>query len=469
MSLWVNTSCNGTVKWSDARFMFKRNIDKVFLLFGGKSLASVNIDALRKVKNSIIMATSRIDTASNIFADAWYVPTHPCSSPEGMIDRRTPVIYRANFRDTSTSEGKLSNSAMSLFIDHAEYAVEDGFNARRIGVASWRNSTFASSLTVATVFGPKEIIILGADFRVNDRFRPSLRRWKEKVYEKDLCSYPKIKDSFAAQLIKLTNCSPGRLAEIEYDHIDKYIENEYTPTMSHMNTSSSGILTGCDRYHEWMLPNFLHYAKENSPGSNICICDFGLSEECLGWLKSKGQQVIKCQQEDLNTWHRKWNGIDMTPFKHNAWIDVDCEIMKDISRLISPRYNIGVCKDTNNGEWNAGVLLFDRESVHIERIIRAVRNKESYEYMMSGDQGLITDMNLNFEVYIEDVPLLQNICGKDGVIGEGAYIRHYVMGIGKRILAGKIELDKNVLTETLAAVGTSWKNRFTNQEPRGMQ
>lgn len=115
-----------------------------------------------------------------------------------------------------------------------------------------------------------------------------------------------------------------------------------------------GVVTGCNRGFEWLLPWWWHhYSKHNS--YPVAFADAGLSPKMREWCLARGHvlniggnPILKGDAQD------KVFGIEhgwkpfaplFAPFEHIAWIDLDCEIIGDIGEIFDYANKMALAKD----------------------------------------------------------------------------------------------------------------------------
>ncbi len=117
-----------------------------------------------------------------------------------------------------------------------------------------------------------------------------------------------------------------------------------------------GILVGCDRNQEWLLPWWWnHYRTHNH--HPVAFIDFGLSKEALHWCEERGivialerdcylKEVPETHKEAWETragiiwpfrsaWFKKPLAFLLSPFQYSCWIDLDCEIRGSLEPLFN--------------------------------------------------------------------------------------------------------------------------------------
>ncbi|WP_316355694.1 hypothetical protein [Candidatus Neptunichlamydia sp. REUL1] len=117
----------------------------------------------------------------------------------------------------------------------------------------------------------------------------------------------------------------------------------------------SGVLTGCDERQEYLLKWWwTNYSKHNT--YPVTFCDFGMSPSAQNWCKSKGtlisQHSIPMSNlsegiesapwrdtlfpllwSNRDVWFRKAFVQQKSPYTNSIWIDLDCEVKKDVGSL----------------------------------------------------------------------------------------------------------------------------------------
>lgn len=105
-----------------------------------------------------------------------------------------------------------------------------------------------------------------------------------------------------------------------------------------------GVVVGCDVKQEWMLEWWWkHYSKYND--YPVTFANFGMSNKKIDWCSSRGV-VIDLSFNINKTWFKKPLAILNTLYNRCIWIDLDCEIRDDISKLFEhAESGIGVTID----------------------------------------------------------------------------------------------------------------------------
>ncbi|MBF8264122.1 MAG: hypothetical protein HW387_1787 [Parachlamydiales bacterium] len=173
---------------------------------------------------------------------------------------------------------------------------------------------------------------------------------------------------------------------------------------------SSGVLVGCDQNQEWLLfPWYCHIRKHN-PEIPIAFGDLGMSKESRNWCENRGILIPASQipsvplqtmqergwpyggdrwlQDDLDPNHsqslravlfRKPLLMKRSPFERTLYLDLDCQILGNLSSLFSMRLGrakialrtandfyemkaMGTGQSMFIRSYNSGVVLFEKNS-----------------------------------------------------------------------------------------------------------
>lgn len=202
--------------------------------------------------------------------------------------------------------------------------------------------------------------------------------------------------------------------------------------------TETGILTGCDFRHEWLLKWWWdHYSKHNA--HPITFIDFGMSQSARNWCESKGS-LISFTVKDLNAqkwiktttpyalakrniWYAKIFALLKTPYKKSAWIDLDCEIKKPIDPLFSFCENgdgVAIGKEfetraqaehtynlvpKNAISYNCGVIAFTHQSPLITRWAQKAIAEHTHFF---ADQQLFNTLVHEEKFNIFELPWIYN-------------------------------------------------------------
>lgn len=188
----------------------------------------------------------------------------------------------------------------------------------------------------------------------------------------------------------------------------------------------NGILIGCDRNQEWLLPWWWeHYRAHNS--LPVAIADFGgLSERTIQWCRDKmthlpidselflkevdpsSQQIWqeRCGEgiwPFRRAWFHKPLAFLATPFERTCWLDLDCEVRGSLEGIFQlPPCEIAILPEAEEiqekdreahlllpGEinYNSGVVLFRKKGAILHHWLREVLER-NHRYI--GDQNALS-------------------------------------------------------------------------------
>ena len=123
------------------------------------------------------------------------------------------------------------------------------------------------------------------------------------------------------------------------------------------------ILTGVDTNHEDLIDWWLRNATTHIKDHKIGVWDFGMSIPKREFIKTHYPQVwlsMPLEKRDDSGWFYKLKALIEAPEQSVAWLDVDCEILTDISDVFNlvPPDMIGLTRDWVRGNWWAtGVIV----------------------------------------------------------------------------------------------------------------
>ena len=131
------------------------------------------------------------------------------------------------------------------------------------------------------------------------------------------------------------------------------------------------IITGVDHSHEDLLEWWINNALKHMPMMRIGIMDFGMSPACRGRINDR--YPVEFSRPFNGTgpkklgWFYKVEAVIKSPSQSVCWLDVDCEILSDVSNIFElvPKGMIGLTRDVIRGNWWAtGVIVVnDRPSL----------------------------------------------------------------------------------------------------------
>lgn len=202
---------------------------------------------------------------------------------------------------------------------------------------------------------------------------------------------------------------------------------------------SKAFMLGSDANTEWMLPWFIeNYKKHND--IPLTVCDFGMSEGMLEWLEENVQSIGEMRIErNLPTWFMKPLAMMNSPYKKTCWIDVDCEVLGDISSIfntiIPTKLSMVVdrpwSKQFGTTMYNSGIVAFDGKPEILKKWHERILKKP-----LRGDQETLHDMldPLSQLMYINEIPHKYNVLRLDHenkTVPRDALVNHWTGKKGK--------------------------------------
>ncbi len=159
-----------------------------------------------------------------------------------------------------------------------------------------------------------------------------------------------------------------------------------------------GIIVGCDKNQEWLLPWWWeHYSACNT--YPVIFIDFGMSEKGRAWCMSKGEThfleafdpslfttdhiPLKTKKEwemlygekfwlARTSWFKKPFALLQSPFQRSLWLDLDCQVKGSLEPLFNTLVlgaDIALAKGRQyafleQGElfYNTGVIAFKQNA-----------------------------------------------------------------------------------------------------------
>ena len=168
------------------------------------------------------------------------------------------------------------------------------------------------------------------------------------------------------------------------------------------------IITGVDHSHEDLLPWWIETTLNAMPMARIYVCDFGMSPAARGRINDKYPVEFSRPFNGTTAkklgWFYKVEAVMTAPSQSVCWLDVDCQILTDISDVFNlvPPGMIGLTRDIVRGNWWAtGVIVVnDRPNLLHEWNSRLNKGDN-----IRGDQEALEDMiSNNTHPHITELP-----------------------------------------------------------------
>jgi len=204
-----------------------------------------------------------------------------------------------------------------------------------------------------------------------------------------------------------------------------------------------GVIVASDAKLEWLLPFWwLNYSLWNN--FPVAFIDFGMSEKAIKWCKQRGmyirhKETIHVSDKDgidpslterwskitkypniwslRREWFKKPSAFLLSPFEKTLWLDLDCEVRKDISEIFSfcdtqAQISLTPTRDTrkkalqelgllypDENYYNSGVVVFHKNS---KIIASFAKRAHTDNHLFFGDQDLLSRI-----LYEEKIPYIE--------------------------------------------------------------
>ena len=210
-----------------------------------------------------------------------------------------------------------------------------------------------------------------------------------------------------------------------------------------MTTSDKyGFVTGVDKNQQWMLPWWLENIQAYHTEEEITICDFGMTEEWAEFAQKHSDHYLKFPVREECAWFYKPLALAKTPNIKKCWIDLDCEIMENISDIF--KYTrpdkIACANDPYHSwgcRWQTGVFAIENNSKLLEMWVYKCINISN-----RGDQEVLWDIVKDNDNYISQIPDEYNWLRKDVETKRKWSIPpkviHWTGDAGKKVIKKKI-------------------------------
>lgn len=210
-----------------------------------------------------------------------------------------------------------------------------------------------------------------------------------------------------------------------------------------------GILVGANQKQEYLLPWWWeHFSKCNT--YPVAFADFGMSAKAQAWCKEKGALITipkapiaepmlidknladswkkrwkeRGEEENLwelrKVWFKKPLAHSFSPFERTLWLDLDCEVRKNLQPLfdipltpskfaIMPSGSTLCAQVAKEGKtetqeilhYNSGVILFERHSSLLDLWIRAL---EQGSQVAQTEEDLLSLLISIFQIEVTPLP-----------------------------------------------------------------
>lgn len=221
---------------------------------------------------------------------------------------------------------------------------------------------------------------------------------------------------------------------------------------------SQGIMVGCDKQMEWMLPWWWqHYSRYNK--LPVIFVDWGMSEQGRFFCSQRGAllqlagtyEFIRSKEEispdvaqswqeayqgdvwgPRPSWFRKPFAMAQTPFEKTLWVDLDCEVVGSLTPLfakIHPHSGMALAREGEKG-YNSGVVAYHQNSPLLKHWMEGCVH---FNHCFLSDQDVLSFIIESDHIEVMELPEEYNWRIKNG-ISLDAVIIHWVGHWGKAVI-----------------------------------
>jgi hypothetical protein len=226
---------------------------------------------------------------------------------------------------------------------------------------------------------------------------------------------------------------------------------------------SRGILVGCDKKQEWMLPWWLFHFKLHNK-LPVAFVDFGMTSHAKKWCKTHGILIpLKAPQDFVypksqiaselsEKWEKRhgthfWSAREgwfykpfallQTPFNETIWIDLDCEVLGSLEPIFNKLHRHSqIALVRENGVpfedvgYNSGLIVYHAKSPLLMNWASCCIRKN---HLFSSDHEVLSHLIQEGDVEISELPSKYNWVIKSG-INPDAVVIHWSGHWGKQII-----------------------------------
>ena len=124
---------------------------------------------------------------------------------------------------------------------------------------------------------------------------------------------------------------------------------------------NKAFITGADNSIADLIPWWISNIRKHDKETDIVVADFGLSERWHNWVKGKVNKIMKYPPHHKYNWFWKPHVLYRAPYEKKCWIDLDCEVMENISDIFDhfEKDKIACANDPHHHwgcRWQTGVF-----------------------------------------------------------------------------------------------------------------
>ena len=211
------------------------------------------------------------------------------------------------------------------------------------------------------------------------------------------------------------------------------------------------FIVGADKNYQSYLPWWFSNVKKHDNLTHITVADFGVTKEARAWIDKYADHVLDYQQNHKTAWFHKPQTLIDAPYEYKCWIDIDCEVLTDISEIFdfADGTNIAVTEDpcrrkeVANEKWLATGVNVVKDTPEILKLWA----KKCYKTNLRGDQEVLHDILKDDEwrKHIKVMPLeyqwLRLLLARN-IDSPDKKIIHWTGPAGKTIIRKKISSQR---------------------------
>lgn len=98
------------------------------------------------------------------------------------------------------------------------------------------------------------------------------------------------------------------------------------------------FITGVDRNFQDLLPWWINNIRKHDTETHITVADFGMDKKWAEWTKKNVNTFLVYPSlskpgKEICSWFNKPNTLIKAPYEYKCWIDIDCEVLTNISEI----------------------------------------------------------------------------------------------------------------------------------------
>ncbi len=457
----------------------------VFLCCPGPSLSKVNMDKICGPGRFVVAVNTAYPYVNH--PDLWIGMDSLYCYDRSLWSRGFPKIAGTLYQNDIMMGSEIKRFPNMMFLHANKMPISEIYTHKtHTCMHLWNGNTFESILDILVWMGAKRINLLGCDFGGDSDYHDGRELSDEhKGRNKNTYQHLVNRLSYAAmvgkdygvQYISCTEKSPMNnfIPYMSYEQaiveaeqkLPKFVDNTVWDAepgemmrWSPKPKINQGVLTGCDKNHEWMISWWFANFRKHNPALPVCFVDMGMTPECVEWCKKRG--LIFQQIKPNKLFFKKAFAMLKTPFEHTLFMDLDCEVRGSVTPLFEYGDAVVVMPDPYNPwakEWRVnpvqtGVIAYKHGNRILDRWVRKILAKRPDGKEFRGDQGAfncviseihtelkLADNELPHELFV--APAKYQRLRLDNCEFEDTVIKHWTGPEGKEIIRNQMTFSQN--------------------------